>query len=1289
MKSKGCSMISSARSSELEVRCVQRESPEERWSRRTPAVDPTARVGPLQNRGTPEKAGLWSRRRPGAIGLACLAAAAWLGTISAWPANPEYRLDPGDYPPPTAWTANWTGGVPSILVFYGNDPLGYGKEQRKLVELKRALGGELDYVVFTQFGSQAARRDEQRANELLNQRQWDVLLFWSSPEGHTPSNCWGLLSTPLKYRILSLASEGTGLLFLGGRANYRGYPTGIMTAERRRPPPGADLFAGLGMLGREPRSGPDYWGHLGVGWSGPRPADEAAFRQAYLQEFDLGPGRALALERTPVTSLGGQLWIEAMPVTWRQRIDPDYFHAELLRAILYAAGREPMVRFVRQPPSPWKVDWNTPATAEWAVEVDGEARDLTIAWRLRDLMGAVLVQGQETFPKAKGHFDFACKLPALGVGHYYVDLFVDGPDGREAYGYAGLVVTTGYALDLSTVKPAVFPGDQVEGVVRLRQPNVADSANAPQPTAVAVRLLDTHDRLLESRELPLADDGSAAFSFATEALEGVLLRLEAEALAAGQRVAAEATTVNLLQRRRGQFNVAVWGGPTGVYALPIMQRLWSSGVTATMHNPNGLLGDMMEVPFIGGNGWKGVLDGQEVTVWTTVKEDPETGVPTMQPACWNNVASFERILDFKDGTWQHGEQRPVYVYNLYDEGPHSGCCLAESCLAAYREWLKEQYGGDLEALNREWLSAYTSWDQVAVLHANDNLEEKAKAEGNFARWSDRHHFNQVNFCRRILGGLTRRAQAVDPGARIGFEGSGGFGMDFDELFANSGFWCPYNGMQMDILRSLAPPGYVYGYWIGYSKDAETIIGQTWDMVLDGSPSVWWWMYPGRGRFHGWFADDGMPYPSRQRLIDECILPLRRGLGDLLVRTPRTHDGVALYYSVAATHADQVDRERPFTDFMEASTSAAALLDDLGVQWIYTTKKGLLAGDLARRGVKVLVLPSIRPLGEDEVAALRTFVEGGGTLLADVRPGVLSGHCRPLASGPADALFGIRRTGPGKATWLDGTLEAHLFGKPLTLTLAGTRGDAELEAAEATPAATLDGLPVVFTNPLGQGRAVLLNYHFCHFTVERETAFGRSLGEIFAAVFEQAGIARQLDCRRPDGRPTPRTRRTTWRQGGLTLHGLLTGTDGGPVELVLPEAGHLFSLRTGYLGQANRVALAELKADQAEFVAAYPYDPGVPQIDPLKSVSQAGEAIELAIHMSGVPDGETAVFSYETRLCDPDGNWVDAIPWSVQGVGGQARLRLRFAHNDKPGSWRLTVREITTGRAAACELELRR
>jgi len=1165
----------------------------------------------------------------------------------------EYTMADGDLGVPTTW---WGGpkyarGRLGVLLFIV-EPI-HHQECRRPMELQRAFDFDVQYVHITDYRQQG---DNERARELLDGRRWDCIVVWNRQEWN---RTWDWPSDDVKFRVLEQVGEGAGLV-ITDRA-----PKEILRDDRRVEPPVRSLLGGLALTGRFARDA-EHWQ---TRYKGQKPASEEAFRKGFFDTFRIGKGRAVRYAAK--LTFGGH-WSKlkfAREWTWDYRTDPDYGLAELGRAILWAAGREPEVEFAAEPPARLTTPWGATQgqALRWTLAVAGPKRTLTVRSQIRDLAGHVLHRDAKEYPDAAGEVAYSLDLPRLGAGRYTVDLFVDSPRGRETYGYSAIEVQAPITVALNGLPDAVEEGQPVTGT--------ATFAGTVDGVAQAVvRFVDNSDRVVARVVKPAAE--RIPFSFPTGPACSLQMRVEAEAVAGGISAGRAWKSVNLLRRRQDRFTVVLWGAPGGVWAHYGRRMLWRTGVTHIMAW-GGEDAELGTVPFTMAWGFQGEVAGTKFSGFSN-PVDPKTKV--MKPCCWHDDANADAYVGAADGVFAKGKQHPVLVYNMRDEGPVTGCCLHPACLRAYRTWLKEQYKGSLDALNREWGSAYKSWDAVGVMAEGDVYEAEARKNGHYARWNDRQHFASVSFARGILARQPRLFAKHDPKLRTGFEGSSRFGMDFDAVVAATGFWCPYDGLQTEMIRSIRPPGYIYSYWIGYQKEAAPLIGRTWRMVFNGAPSVWWWMCKGRGRFHGWLAPNMAPYPENRTFLDEVILPLRRGLGDLLIRLDRPHDGIALYYSVAACNAGQLAEAADFNSVQGSHAGFVRLIEDCGFQWVYTTKPRLLAGDLAKRGIRLLILPFHQALGDDETAELRTFVEGGGTVLADLRPGVFSGHLRPLDHGPADALFGIERTGKGKAAPVEGKLTASLEGRDVPIVLSNNRSDAQIRPATAKAAGTLAGAPVFLVNAVGKGRTVLLNFHVTQYSGQREMAGGREARDLFRAFASALGLKPRLERLAPEGELL-RTETVTWTKGGVTLYGLLRdGGAAGPASVRLPAKMHVFDLRQGAQGLTERVVIPVLKPGHAALIAAYPYDPGRPIISRSAAQARPGDAVTFRIAMMGVPEAEKGTFSYQTELVDPAGRVADWLPWCAFGQGGRVAVPVQFAYNDRPGRWTLRVREVTTGRS---------
>jgi len=139
-------------------------------------------------------------------------------------------------------------------------------------------------------------------------------------------------------------------------------------------------------------------------------------------------------------------WQDSDFVSWDQRVDPEYMLAELGRSILYAGNKAAGGDRLR-PPAKWDLAWGQSKgeAGSWMLNVVGPKRDLNVSWRVRDLQNKV--GSRTTSPAWRGGAGgMSLHAARPGRGTYYLDVFIDGPQGRENYGYSGIRIATPYQV---------------------------------------------------------------------------------------------------------------------------------------------------------------------------------------------------------------------------------------------------------------------------------------------------------------------------------------------------------------------------------------------------------------------------------------------------------------------------------------------------------------------------------------------------------------------------------------------------------------------------------------------------------------------------------------------------------------------------------------------------------------------------------------------------------------------------------------------------------------------------
>ena len=94
------------------------------------------------------------------------------------------------------------------------------------------------------------------------------------------------------------------------------------------------------------------------------------------------------------------------------------------------------------------------------------------------------------------------------------------------------------------------------------------------------------------------------------------------------------------------------------------------------------------------------------------------------------------------------------------------------------------------------------------------------------------------------------------------------------------------------------------------------------------------------------------------------------------------------------------------------------MNDLALVERTVSYEQLRAGELDKLPARVLLLPYSVALSPEESEAVRRWVRAGGTVIADLDPGIMTTHCRTLPQGQLDDVFGIDRAAaqlktPGK------------------------------------------------------------------------------------------------------------------------------------------------------------------------------------------------------------------------------------------------------------------------------------
>lgn len=600
--------------------------------------------------------------------------------------------------------------------------------------------------------------------------------------------------------------------------------------------------------------------------------------------------------------------------------------------------------------------------------------------------------------------------------------------------------------------------------------------------------------------------------------------------------------------------------------------------------------------------------------------------------------------------------RPLF-FNLADEPGIAQTAsfwdfdLSEHSLRGMRKWLREQYG-DLAALNRQWDSNFTAWDQVVPMTTREAV---MREDDNFSAWADFKAWMDVAFAGAIRAG-TDAVHEADPTALAAVEGTqipGWGGYDYTRLATAVDVMEIYDyGENVEIARSLNPALIILATSGGSGLREAYVV---WRDLLRGSRGVIFWDDERE------VVDPDAGIGERGRQAATWIGKIRGGLGALLIGSRRHVDPIAMLYSPASLRTQwmldvkphgQAWSERDVDDEYEdnairvSSRRFRRAIEHMGLQHRMISPQQIEAGVLQEQGYRVLILPRAISLSPVEAEQIQRFVAAGGLVVADGEPGLFDQHSRRLPRPLLADLFPVGHARSPQPTAAD----------------------------------------------LGEGKAIRLDVG---------ALSGGETMQLLRPILAAAGVEPQYPLSRRDGQPVKDVETYVFRNGGVTFLALQRNPPilpaaaadgqaeeperhGEPVVLTLPAPSFAYDLLgRKSLGQVNRVEVALDGVEPTIFTLA-----GSPIPDPVVSVPKQLRLGETGMLRFTWPDGSTADFHVlHIEVVDPGGQLVRQYSGNVIAAGESASHPLPLALNDAVGTWRIQVTDASTGRTIAAELKV--
>jgi hypothetical protein len=373
-----------------------------------------------------------------------------------------------------------------------------------------------------------------------------------------------------------------------------------------------------------------------------------------------------------------------------------------------------------------------------------------------------------------------------------------------------------------------------------------------------------------------------------------------------------------------------------------------------------------------------------------------------------------------------------------------------------------------------------------------------------------------------------------------------------------------------------------------------------------------------------------------------------------------------------------------------------LVEDNLYQYRFIAYGQLENGELDDSDLKVLLLPQSIAMSAKECAAIRRFVQQGGTVIADCRTALMDQHGKTLRRGQLDDLFGITR---GDLRFDPGSPDVRLDSKersnlPTSLNIAA----AEPGLSAVTAVAHFRdsrGTPVLLINNVGKGKAIYLNALITDYHRWRlRPPEGDALRDLLGTLLNEAGVEHQYRIADDQGRSPHGVEIHPFIAGNLRVVALhrnfqLRVSDLGPPEyqqqdaleapmslsIDLGEPYAIYNQRKGqFLGVMDSVT-TDLPKYEPTVITVLPTPVGVLSIEAPDS-ARRGELVEAGLSLTGEKLGDTHTF--RVQVMDPEGQPVEVLTRTLVAPRGQSQWAIPFAVNDTPGNYTLHVSDVATG-----------
>ncbi len=339
---------------------------------------------------------------------------------------------------------------------------------------------------------------------------------------------------------------------------------------------------------------------------------------------------------------------------------------------------------------------------------------------------------------------------------------------------------------------------------------------------------------------------------------------------------------------------------------------------------------------------------------------------------------------------------------------------APESLAGLRRWLRGEYG-DLDALNASWGTAFRSWDAVEPM-----TTERAQKHGNYAPWADHRAYMETEFV-NAFGKAADLVHEIDPQLRASISGTqvptAHNGCNWYRIDQVIDYLQPYSGGGQDAMHYLFRPGLTITGFTGYGLVGDRAQHEQWRRLFYGhSGASIFWQYTllnpdltlsaqGEALAEAFgHLQSGIARVFMNSTVHEDGVAIHFSMPS--IRGSWITDGKI----TAGVGGSEGKSSANFAELAKRRKTWVKELEANGVQFRFLATAQIESGMLDR--YRVLILPYSIAVTDKEAKEIERFMARGGVVYGDEQTGRMDGRCywrkQPLWD---ERTKGFMRTGP--------------------------------------------------------------------------------------------------------------------------------------------------------------------------------------------------------------------------------------------------------------------------------------